>query len=272
MNFPPPLRTSYPFPPYLRPYTTIAASGGTFLYRAAYAPMIPRTASATSMPTTINIVSSPAIVSPHLHLLDDEGVSLDALDLHTLPGLQTLFGDRGDEGPTRRVRDDENLAPQPRANRDHDFPRRPDEVLEPVLARRLALHEHLDHHEVDHRRDDRGETRRKERDADRRERLRDLQRRPERAEERPEHEEDGEAQRGDSRPRELAGVRCDIVADASRIDAPASEVQAVADVEVDVEYAPKAPEQPHRDEEDRENHGDRQVHEHGVNHGLTSPA
>src|SRR3989475_2501588 len=64
MNLPPPRRPTYPFPPNPRPYTTIAASGGTFLYRAAYAPMTARMASGTTTPITINIVSSPAIVLP----------------------------------------------------------------------------------------------------------------------------------------------------------------------------------------------------------------
>src|SRR5438034_3415506 len=184
MNFPPPLRTSYPFPPNPLPYTTIAASGGTFLYRAAYAPTSPKKARMPRMPTTIKIVSSPAILSlPPSHLFDDEGTSLHSSDLNALACPQALLRDGGDQGASRRLGDDEDLSPDSGLHGHGDLPVRSNQILEPILARGLGLHEDVDHRVVHDGGQDRREDPRREGDPERGKELGDLHHGPEYAEE-----------------------------------------------------------------------------------------
>src|SRR5438094_7287675 len=139
---------------------------------------------------TISARSSAISRSSPLHFLHNEGIPLNARDLHAIAGPDGLAGDCRQEGAPPRVRDDEDLPPRPRRRRNRDLPRHADEVDHLVLGLALALREQLHEDPEDDPGEEGGHPSREERDHDRGERLRDLEERTERPEERSEREQD----------------------------------------------------------------------------------
>src|SRR5439155_582612 len=153
-----------------RVFSAISLISWSDLWRSCPAAVLSTSASsemrtcATAFTFTL---APPAILSlPPSRLFDDEGTSLHSSDLNALACPQALLRDGGDQGASRRLGDDEDLSPDSGLHGHGDLPVRSNQILEPILARGLGLHEDVDHRVVHDGGQDRREDPRREGDPE----------------------------------------------------------------------------------------------------------